>query len=226
MYKCIVIEDEPLAMERTKGFIEKIPFLFLCATFDNAMDGLAYLKSNTIEILFLDINMDEVSGIELLQNTKINSHIIITTAYEQYALKGYELNISDYLLKPFSFSRFLSAVNNIIEKINEKQNKKVIEYIFIKTENRLEKVNLSDILYIEGMSDYRKIHTTSKRIMTLQSFNDLENIIPSSIICRVHKSYMVAINKIETIERRRIKINSKLIPISDTYKDFFLKYIK
>ena len=226
MYKCIVIEDEPLAMERTKGFIEKIPFLFLCATFDNAMDGLAYLKSNTIEILFLDINMDEVSGIELLQNTKINSHIIITTAYEQYALKGYELNISDYLLKPFSFSRFLSAVNNIIEKINEKQNKKVIEYIFIKTENRLEKVNLSDILYIEGMSDYRKIHTTSKRIMTLQSFNDLENIIPSSIICRVHKSYMVAINKIETIERRRIKINSTLIPISDTYKDFFLKYIK
>jgi DNA-binding LytR/AlgR family response regulator len=226
MYKCIVIEDEPLAMERTKGFIEKIPFLFLCATFDNAMDGLAYLKSNTIEILFLDINMDEVSGIELLQNTKINSHIIITTAYEQYALKGYELNVSDYLLKPFSFSRFLSAVNNIIEKINEKQNKKVIEYIFIKTENRLEKVNLSDILYIEGMSDYRKIHTTSKRIMTLQSFNDLENIIPSSIICRVHKSYMVAINKIETIERRRIKINSTLIPISDTYKDFFLKYIK
>jgi len=158
MYKCIVIEDEPLAMERTKGFIEKIPFLFLCATFDNAMDGLAYLKSNTIEILFLDINMDEVSGIELLQNTKINSHIIITTAYEQYALKGYELNVSDYLLKPFSFSRFLSAVNNIIEKINEKQNKKVIEYIFIKTENRLEKVNLSDILYIEGMSDYRKKH--------------------------------------------------------------------
>tara|TARA_B110001450_G_scaffold123690_2_gene116502 strand:+ start:1662 stop:2342 length:681 start_codon:yes stop_codon:yes gene_type:complete len=226
MYKCIVIEDEPLAMERTKGFIEKIPFLFLCATFDNAMDGLAYLKSNTIEILFLDINMDEVSGIELLQNTKINSHIIITTAYEQYALKGYELNVSDYLLKPFSFSRFLSAVNNIIEKINEKQNKKVIEYIFIKTENRLEKVNLSDILYIEGMSDYRKIHTTSKRIMTLQSFNDLENIIPPSIICRVHKSYMVAINKIETIERRRIKINSTLIPISDTYKDFFLKYIK
>ena len=226
MYKCIVIEDEPLAMERTKGFIEKIPFLFLCATFDNAMDGLAYLKSNTIEILFLDINMDEVSGIELLQNTKINSHIIITTAYEQYALKGYELNVSDYLLKPFSFSRFLSAVNNIIEKINAKQNKKVIEYIFIKTENRLEKVNLSDILYIEGMSDYRKIHTTSKRIMTLQSFNDLENIIPPSIICRVHKSYMVAINKIETIERRRIKINSTLIPISDTYKDFFLKYIK
>lgn len=226
MYKCIVIEDEPLAMERTKGFIEKIPFLYLCATFDNAMDGLAYLKSNTIEILFLDINMDEVSGIELLQNTNINSHIIITTAYEQYALKGYELNVSDYLLKPFSFSRFLSAVNNIIEKINKKQNKKVIEYIFIKTENRLEKVNLSDILYIEGMSDYRKIHTTSKRIMTLQSFNDIENIIPSSIICRVHKSYMVAINKIETIERRRIKINSKLIPISDTYKDFFLKYIK
>jgi DNA-binding LytR/AlgR family response regulator len=226
MYKCIVIEDEPLAMERTRGFIEKIPFLYLCATFDNAMDGLAYLKSNTIEILFLDINMDEVSGIELLQNTKINSHIIITTAYEQYALKGYELNVSDYLLKPFSFSRFLNSVNNIIEKINEKQNKKVVEYIFIKTENRLEKVNLSDILYIEGMSDYRKIHTTSKRIMTLQSFNELENIIPSSIICRVHKSYMVAINKIETIERRRIKINSKLIPISDTYKDFFFKYIK
>lgn len=225
-YTCIIIEDEPLALERTKGFVGKIPFLKLEGVFDNALDGLSLLKSKKIDILFLDIHMDELSGIELLQSTTIESHVIITTAYEKYALKGYELNIHDYLLKPFRFDRFLNAVNKAAESI-KKSNKEIEKaYIFIKTENRLEKINLMDILYIEGMSDYRKIHTKSNRIMTLQSFGELEAFIPSNIICRVHKSYMVAINKIEAIERRRIKIIDQLIPISETYKEAFFKHIK
>ena len=116
-YICIIIEDEPLALEKTKDFIGKVPFLELSATFDNALTGLAYLKSNRVDLLFLDINMDELSGIELLESSKITSQVIITTAYQEYSLKGYELQITDYLLKPFAFSRFLQAVNKVLVRI-------------------------------------------------------------------------------------------------------------
>ncbi|WP_281239530.1 LytR/AlgR family response regulator transcription factor [Flavobacterium praedii] len=224
-YSCIIIEDEPLALERTKSFVCKIPFLNLCGTFENALDGLSYLKSNKVDLLFLDINMDELSGIELLESSKIESQVIITTAYQEYAIKGYELNVTDYLLKPFTFDRFLKAVNkaqeNIVQPISNPQQ----DFIFVKTENRLEKINLSEILFIEGMRDYRRIHTISKKIMTLQNFSELEQIIPSNLVCRVHKSYMVGINKIDSIERMRIKISNQIIPISETYKELFFKII-
>lgn len=224
-FSCIIIEDEPLALERTKGFVDKIPFLNLCGTFDNALDGLAYLKSNKVDLLFLDINMDELTGIELLESSKIESQVIITTAYQEYAIKGYELNVTDYLLKPFTFDRFLKAVSKAQENMSQPILNAVPEYIFVKTENRLEKINLSDIIYIEGMRDYRRIHTADKRIMTLQNFSELEKIIPSNVVCRVHKSYMVGINKIESIERSRIKIFNQIIPISETYRELFFQVI-
>ena len=119
-YSCIIIEDEPLALERTKDFVNKIPFLNLCASFDNALNGLTYLNTHEVDLLFLDINMDELSGIELLENSKINCQVIITTAYQQYALKGYELRVTDYLLKPFTFNRFLQAVNTAQENLNKR----------------------------------------------------------------------------------------------------------
>ncbi len=224
-FSCIIIEDEPLALHRTKGFVDKIPFLKLSATFDNALSGLAYLKSNKVDLLFLDINMDELSGIELLENSKIDSQVIITTAYQEYALKGYELNVTDYLLKPFNFDRFLKAVNKAQENLQNSPSISASNFIFVKTENRLEKIEINDILYIEGMRDYRRIHTVSKRIMTLQNFSDLEQVLPAHLVCRVHKSYMVGINKIESIERSRIKIADQLIPISDTYKELFFQLI-
>lgn len=224
-YSCIIIEDEPLALERTKGFVSKIPFLNLCGTFENALDGLAYLKSNTVDLLFLDINMDELSGIELLESSKIESQVIITTAYQEYAIKGYELNVTDYLLKPFTFDRFLKAVNKAQEHTIQPLATTQQDFIFVKTENRLERINLGDILFIEGMRDYRRIHTVNKRIMTLQNFSELEQIIPSHLVCRVHKSYMVGINKIESIERMRIKVSNQIIPISETYKELFFKMI-
>ncbi|MFV8325241.1 LytR/AlgR family response regulator transcription factor [Flavobacterium sp. ZS1P14] len=224
-YSCIIIEDEPLALERTKSFVNKIPFLNLLDTFDNALNGLSYLKANKVDLLFLDINMDELSGIELLESSKIESQVIITTAYQEYALKGYELNVTDYLLKPFTFDRFLKAVNKAHEYINQYPTNLVLDFIFVKTENRLEKINLRDILFIEGMRDYRRIHTIDKKIMTLQNFSELEQIIPSNLVCRVHKSYMVGINKIESIERNRIKISNQRIPISETYKELFFQVI-
>lgn len=224
-YTCIIIEDEPLALEKTMDFVNKVPFLQLNATFDNALDGLSYLNNNKIDVLFLDINMDELSGIELLESSRITSQVIITTAYQEYALKGYELHVTDYLLKPFTFNRFLQAVNKAQENLNQRTTEKQLDFIFVKTENRLEKIMISDILYIEGMRDYLRIHTASKKIMTLQSFNEIEQLIPAHLVCRVHKSYMVAVNKIESIERSRIKIADQLIPVSETYKDAFLQLI-
>lgn len=224
-YTCIIIEDEPLALDKTKDFVNKVPFLELTATFDNALNGLAYLNSNKVDVLFLDINMDELSGIELLESSNITSQVIITTAYQEYALKGYELHITDYLLKPFTFNRFLQAVNKAQENLNQRSTEKQLDFIFVKTENRLEKIMINDILYIEGMRDYLRIHTSTKKIMTLQSFNELEQLIPAQVVCRVHKSYMVAINKIESIERSRIKIADQIIPVSETYKEAFLQLI-
>lgn len=224
-YNCIIIEDEPLALERTKIFVEKIPFLNLAATFDNALTGLAYLKAHEVDLLFLDINMDELSGIELLESSRIESQVIITTAYQEYALKGYELNVTDYLLKPFTFNRFLQAVNKAHENLQKFVPNTSPDFIFVKTENRLEKITLTDIIYIEGMRDYRRIHTVNKKIMTLQNFKELETLIPSNLVCRVHKSYMVSLNKIDSIERSRIKIGTQIIPISDTYKSTFFERI-
>ncbi|HZV69206.1 MAG TPA: LytTR family DNA-binding domain-containing protein [Saprospiraceae bacterium] len=224
-YTCIIIEDEPLALEKTKDFVNKVPFLHLSETFDNALTGLAYLNNNKVDILFLDINMDELSGIELLESSKINSQVIITTAYQEYALKGYELQITDYLLKPFTFNRFLQAVNKAQDNITHRTADSAPDFIFVKTENRLEKIMINEIMYIEGMRDYRRIHTINKKVMTLQNFSEFEKLIPPNVVCRVHKSYMVALHKIESIERNRIKIADQLIPISDTYKDVFFQLI-
>ena len=211
-HTCIIIEDEPLALQRTKGFVDKIPFLNLIGTFEDSLSGLAFLQSNKVDLLFLDINMDELSGIELLESSKITCQVIITTAYQEYALKGYELNVTDYLLKPFTFDRFLKAVNKAQENL-----KQIVPTVPAN--------NIGDILYIEGMRDYRRIHTVEKRIMTLQNFSELEQILPPNLVCRVHKSFMVGINKIESIERSRIKIADQLIPISETYKEQFFQII-
>ncbi|MFK7932049.1 MAG: LytR/AlgR family response regulator transcription factor [Saprospiraceae bacterium] len=224
-HTCIIIEDEPLALERTRIFVEKVPTLTLIGTFDNALEGMAFLQQQSVDVLFLDINMDELSGIELLESTQIKSQVIFTTAYPEYALKGYELNVTDYLLKPFTFQRFLQAVNKAQQQLNQSTAVSPSpDFVFIKTENRLEKIMLADILFIEGMRDYRRIHTTQKRIMTLQTFGELSELLPAHQICRVHKSYMVALAKIDSIERQRIRIGAHLIPISDTYKaDFYKK---
>lgn len=239
---CIIIEDEPLALERTAGYVRKLPMLNLLATFDNALEALPLLKAQDVDILFLDINLGEFSGIQLLETTQISSRVVITTAYPEYALKGYDLNVADYLLKPFTFERFLQAVDKVQNSLqNSLQGKKQSDFsakaapqktfMFVKTEHRLEKVLFSELLYIEGMRDYRKIHLLGKTIMTLQTFSELEKEISPNVACRVHKSYMVALDKIETIERERITLKnvgtskSVVIPISETYKQQFFSRI-
>jgi two-component system LytT family response regulator len=222
--KCIIIEDEPLAQERVRGYVSKIPNLELVGFFENGIDALFFLKTNEVDLMFLDINIGEFNGIQFAETLKSPIQIIITTAYPEYALKGFDLNVTDYLLKPFTFDRFIQAVERVQLKPSI-DSQALKSYVFIKTEYRLEKVFLNDIIYIEGMRDYRRIHTIDKKIMTLQTFKELEEEIPSSVVCRVHKSYMVGIDKIESIERDRIKLKDVLIPISETYKKSFFELI-
>ena len=222
---CIIIEDEPLALERTQSYVQKLPFLNLLSTFDNAIDALVFLKSQPVDLLFLDINLGDFSGIKLLETTNIKSQVILTTAYHEYAIKGFDLKVSDYLLKPFTFERFIQAVGRVQDYFMKSEPIAEKKFIFVKTEYRLEKVLFDEILFIEGMGDYRRIHTLNKKIMTLQTFNEFEQAIPSDIICRVHKSYMVAINRIDSIEKDRIRIGDILIPISESYKQDFYKLI-
>lgn len=241
---CIIVEDEPLAQERTKGYVGKLPFLNLLCVFDNAVEALLFLRSTRVDLIFLDINMGEFSGIQLLESLPVTSQVIIITAYHEYALKGFELNVTDYLLKPYTFERFLQAVdraqNNLVRSEALVRAEAMVKseapvkagtsladkrFIFIKTEYRLEKVFLSEILFIEGMRDYRRVHTVHKPIMTLQLFGEFEEEIPPAIICRVHKSYMVSIDKIDSIERNTIRIGERMIPISDTYRRRFFELI-
>lgn len=223
---CIIVEDEPLALERVKGFAARLPYLNVQAGFDNAIDAANWLRNNSTDLVFLDIQMDELTGIQLLESTKVEAQVIITTAYDQYALKGYELSVADYLLKPFTFDRFLLAVNKVQEALETNGASTARDFLFVKTENRLEKIQLSEVLFIEGMRDYRRIHTRTKRIMTLQTFSELEKLVASSVVCRVHKSYMVGLANIDSIERSRIRIGKELIPISESYKKAFFAHIE
>ena len=212
---CIIIEDEPLAAEKLTQFINKLDNIKLLAVYENPLMAIDALKKGDVDLLFLDINLKELNGIQFLESIRFGGKVIITTAYDEYALKGYELEATDYLLKPFTFERFLSAVMKFQQQSQHATSK---DFVFIKTENRHEKIALDDILYIKGMGDYRQVVCTERSIMTLQTFKELEEHLPKSSILRVHKSYMVAVKAIQSIKNDRIHLKDKIIPVSDSYK--------
>ncbi len=223
--KCLLIEDEPLAMLRLKEYVSRVPFLNLSYAVDNAWEALAILRNEKIDLVFLDIEMDGMSGIQLLDALPKRASVILTTAFDQYALKAFDLQVADYLLKPFVFDRFLQAVLRVQEmealNVQEPPN----SFLFVKSEYRLQKVMFADILYIEGMRDYRRICLKDEKIMTLETFGYFQQHLPSRQFCRVHKSYLVSVDKIESIERDRIKILHEIIPVSLTYRDRFYEII-
>jgi DNA-binding LytR/AlgR family response regulator len=224
--KCIAIEDEPLALKKIEEFIEQVDYLNLLEGFNNAVDAIGFLKRNPVDLIFLDIRMKKLSGIQFLESLQIKPKVIITSAYDEYALKGYELDVADYLLKPFTFERFLKSIDKVLNQLNRIASNNFNDYIFVKTEYRIEKIVIMDILYIQGMKDYLQIHTVDRKIMTLQTFKNLLEILPQCDFQRVHNSYIVSISKIENIERNRIRIGKDLIPISDSYKDKFYGILK
>ncbi|TMU54578.1 LytR/AlgR family response regulator transcription factor [Flagellimonas algicola] len=222
---CAIVEDEPLAVEKLTRYIEQLDLLSLKATFDNGIDALNYLQDNDIDLIFLDVQMKQLDGIEFLGCLKEVPQVIITSAYSEYALKGYEHRVTDFLLKPYGFDRFLKAVDNVSAKLKN-DHKKGKSFVFIKTEYRMERVDLDDLLYVEGMKDYLSLVMKDKKIMTLMSFQKILDLLPNTNFVRVHKSFVVAIDKIESIERNRIKINERLIPISEGFKDSFFEFLK
>ncbi len=232
---CIAIDDEPLALEIIKAYCTKIPSLNLVKTFNNPLEGIAFLQTHdNIDILFLDIQMNEYNGLDFIKNLHIHPLIILTTAYESYALKSFELNVLDYLLKPISFERFLQAVDKAINHLrnfnlqqeNEHPSNPETSYFFVKSESRIEKVDIDDVLYVEGRGDYWRIITKTRKIMTLMNAKSIEEILSEPRFCRVHKSYFIAIDKIDFVERKQIKIGGELIPISDTYQKHFFDIIE
>jgi two-component system LytT family response regulator len=224
----IIVEDEPLAQERIRGYVAKLVFLRLVGVFDNGVEALAFLQVTPVDLIFLDINLGDFSGIQLLEAMQISAQVVISSAYDEYALKGYELNVTDYLLKPYTFERWVQAVERVrqnwVNRVNrvERSERK---FLFIRTEHRLEKLMLDDLLYIEGRRDYRRIQAVGRQIMTLSTFHDLEQAIPQSIACRVHKSYMVAVARIDSVERDVVWIGEAAIPVSETYRKGFLMVI-
>ena len=232
---CIAVDDEPLALEIIKDYCAKVPFLNLMHAFDNAIDTMEYLRNNRVDLILLDIQMEDLTGIQLLNALKVKPYVIMTTAYDNYAIQGFDMDVTDYLLKPISFDRFLKGLNKVYDRM---QNETVIadgkqvatvpsdpagkDYFFVKTDTHIEKITASEVLYVEGMGDYWRIVTKNKRIMTLMNARGIEEVLPENQFCRVHRSYFVAIAKIESIERKHIKIADQRIPIGDTYqKNFF-----
>jgi len=234
MIRCLVVDDEPLALDILEDYISKVPFLTLVKTTTSAIEGLSLVQSDAIDLVFLDVQMPELTGIQFLKIINGKCDVILTTAYSQYAMDGYELDVVDYLLKPIAFDRFYKAAQKVLQNSNNNHaalpevhaNQSNHNFIFVKTEHKIQKIYLDDILYIEGLKDYISIFTKTERIITLQNMKKMEESLPAKSFTRVHKSYIIALSKIESIERNRIQIGDKIIPIGDTYKEYFFKQIE
>ncbi len=231
---CIAIDDEILALNKIKRFISKVDFIELKNSFDNAKDAIEYLKLNTIDLVFLDIEMPEITGFQFLNLLNNKPYIILTTAFDQYALKSYDFEVNDYLLKPIQFDRFLKSIERIytlVKKNNqllsiEQEVKVENDHFYVKSSGKVIKIFFDDILYIEGMKDYLSIHTTEKRILTLMSFDKLMLKLPAQNFIRVHKSFLVSIQKINEYNSYEVEIGNTNIPISRTFKNDFLETMK
>ena len=234
MIRCIAIDDDAYAMEMLENCIARIPFLELLQTFDNAFHAIEFMDKEEVDLIFTDVEMPALSGLEFLSSLRRRPYFIIVSEQERYAVDAFNLDATDYLLKPFSFDRFLKAINKVREHIRLKSPVQVSasseipgrDFIFIKSDYKTIRINVDDILFIEGLKDYVKLHTSDKPVLSLLSLRALEQGLSSERFMRVHRSYIVALNKIDIIEKSRIKIGQHTITISDMYRDAFLNRIQ
>ena len=232
MITTIAIDDEPLALQLVTGYIEKTPGLKLLGKFDNPIDATEFLADKPVDLIFVDIQMPDLSGIEFTRLLEKGPKVIFTTAFEKYALEGYKLEIVDYLLKPFSYEEFLVAIQKV-QRLMSLEKKAAIkvdannEFLFLKSDYKIKRINFNDILYIEGLKDYVKVYTQNnpKPLLSLTSLKLLESKLPESKFMRVHRSFIVNLEKIDTIERSRIVFGKEYIPVSDQYKERFQVYL-
>lgn len=238
---CLIVEDEPMARKLMTQYVEKVPGLVLLAALASPLAALDFLQENSPDVLFLDVQMPEITGIGLLKILKKKPIVVLTTAYSEYAIEGYELDVTDYLLKPITFERFLKSV----EKIQAVKGRGLphpasstasapaappsaatSEYLFVKDGTKSVRVNFADVQYIEGLKDYVRIHTSEKKITTLQSLKKLTALLPSAEFVRVHHSYIIAMKWVEEVHRDGVLVNGTLIPVSDTYRPAFKELVE
>lgn len=223
MIQCIAVDDEPLALDLVEDFANKVPFLSLVASYSSALDALDKIKKENIDLLFLDIQMPDISGLQFIKSLDEPPRVIFTTAYANHAVEGFNVDAVDYLLKPFTFERFLKAANKAQQMIESQQ---IVmstkdDYIFVKSGYDMVKVNYGDIYFIEGLKDYVKIHTKEKTIIALLTMKSLEQSLPASFF-RVHRSFIVNFEHLESVGRRNLVVAKKDIPLGDMYREQFM----
>jgi len=230
--RTIALDDEPLALKLVTGYIRKTSFLELVGEFDNPLDAIDFLSEDLVDLIILDIQMPDLSGIEFTKVLQDPPKIILTTAFEKYAVEGFKLNAVDYLLKPFSYQEFLAAVQKAKKQIDLEQAALPSlnannQFLFLKSEYKIRRIKFDEILYIEGLKDYVKVYleTEAKPIMSINSVKSLEQKLPADRFMRVHRSYIVNLDKIDLIERSRIVFGKIYIPVSDQYKEKFQEFI-
>lgn len=227
---CLVVDDKPLAVDILTDYVAKVPFLHLAGATTNPLDALNWVGERPVDLLFLDIQMPQLTGIQFMRALQGRAHVILTTAYPEYALDGFEHDVIDYLLKPISFDRFYRSVQKAQARLRPapETTVPVQPFLFVKTEHRMQRVDLKLILYVEGLQNYVIIHTSTEKIIARQTISSLESALPASDFVRVHKSFIVALAHIATIERNRIFIpetagTPAVIPIGDAYREAFYK---
>ena len=218
---CIIIDDEPSSQNVLENFIGKIDYLKLKEVCNNALEALEYLKSNSVDLLFLDINMPHLSGVSFYKSLNNPPKVIFTTAYSKFALEAFELNAVDYLLKPFSFERFIKAISKVKSLKTEKA-----AHIIIKSDKKLHQIKFKDIIYIEGLGDYIKVHLEDQFLITYKTLKEMKKALPNAVFLQVHKSFIINKNKVDYIEGNLAIINANKVPLGQTYKKEFLEKFK
>lgn len=223
MIKCTVVDDEPYALKLLQGYVEKTPFLSLNQSFTNPFKALEFLQVGDTDLVFLDINMPELSGLQLLKSIIAPPRVIFTTAYPQFGAESYEYNAIDYLLKPVSYDRFLKAVSKAAHLFTDQELNTDPNTIFVKSGTQIHQININNIHYIEAAGNYMTFFFEDKKVMAHMSFQDVQDLLPTQLFERIHKSYIVSIKHIRIIEKHRVMIGDRSIPIGVTYRENFLK---
>ena len=223
--KCLAVDDEPLALRLIEKYVAMVPHLELTSTCTDAIKAMEILHSENIDLLLLDINMPRISGISMLKTLEKTPWVIFTTAYPEYAVEGFELDAVDYLVKPFSFERFLKAINRVSDRIEQETPTPNIDkgHLLIKASKKLFKVEYDDILYVEAYGDYVKIYTREKKLLTKQRLSDIENELPKGVFFKIHRSFIIALQAIDFIEGNMVNIGTNKLPISQVYKSELIK---
>jgi len=226
--RCVIVDDEPLAVTLLVQYVEKVPGLTVVFKTTHVLEALQVIEAGDADLLFLDIHMPELSGMQFMKIIGNRCKVILTTAYTEYALEGYELDVVDYLLKPFSFDRFMMAVIKAKERLEQKQAvpaKEAPDHIFVRAEYRIQKIDLDSIFYIEALRDYIAFHTPAGKILSLESMKKMETVLPAATFIRIHKSYIINRNKIEFLDRGKVVVNGQYLPVGETYRERFMAQI-